>query len=289
VWLDEQELQIGDSLSGKMDQGLSRSRYGVVILSPAFFAKHWPKKELAGLRALEDAGRKVILPIWHNVDKATVARFSPPLADSFAANSDQGMFTLAAMISKVVFQKGTGSPSAESPSIARRFVELLESTPSKSAVLNFLKHHFRYLRWQRDFHFAPYKLGGIDFDGYAAIFAHRWYLTLVTFTEVWQDPFEADDQGQPKVSNPIESCISAIKSLQRRFGSDESMQQQVKELFPVWVGVPDVKFFVFAGRRRWIDATQDKHELWSDLLRNSGDIEIRSYDHILDRMREVRT
>src|ERR1035441_5591512 len=131
VWLDEQELQIGDSLSGKMDQGLSRSRYGVVILSPAFFAKHWPKKELAGLRALEDAGRKVILPIWHNVDKATVARFSPPLADSFAANSDQGMFTLAAMISKVVFQKGTGSPSAESPSIARRFVELLESTPSK--------------------------------------------------------------------------------------------------------------------------------------------------------------
>jgi len=64
VWLDEHELTVGDSLSEKIDEGLSQSRFGAVILSPAFFAKHWPKKELAGLRAREEEAQKVILPIW---------------------------------------------------------------------------------------------------------------------------------------------------------------------------------------------------------------------------------
>jgi hypothetical protein len=55
VWLDEHELTVGDSLSEKIDEGLSQSRFGAVILSPAFFAKHWPKKELSGLRDRADA------------------------------------------------------------------------------------------------------------------------------------------------------------------------------------------------------------------------------------------
>lgn len=33
VWLDEFELQLGDSLREKIDQGLSLSRFGVVVLS----------------------------------------------------------------------------------------------------------------------------------------------------------------------------------------------------------------------------------------------------------------
>src|SRR5690349_18227727 len=69
VWLDEHELKLGDSLTGKIDHGLARSRFGVVILSDHFFAKKWPRAELAGLRAMEEDGKKVILPIWHGVDK----------------------------------------------------------------------------------------------------------------------------------------------------------------------------------------------------------------------------
>src|SRR5690606_12656593 len=37
VWLDETELKIGDSLRRKIDQGLARSSFGVVIFSRAFF------------------------------------------------------------------------------------------------------------------------------------------------------------------------------------------------------------------------------------------------------------
>src|ERR1700679_1154193 len=68
VWYDEITLKIGDSLRRKIDEGLARSRYGIVVLSPAFFSKEWPKYELDGLvaREMSDA-MKVILPVWHNV------------------------------------------------------------------------------------------------------------------------------------------------------------------------------------------------------------------------------
>ena len=42
VWYDEFELRIGDSLRRKIDHGLARSRFGIVVLSPSFFAKKWP-------------------------------------------------------------------------------------------------------------------------------------------------------------------------------------------------------------------------------------------------------
>ncbi len=49
VWFDEFELRIGDSLRRKIDKGVARSRFGLVVLSPAFFAKGWPQYELDGL------------------------------------------------------------------------------------------------------------------------------------------------------------------------------------------------------------------------------------------------
>ncbi|WP_018403074.1 toll/interleukin-1 receptor domain-containing protein [Marinobacter gelidimuriae] len=87
VWYDEGTLKVGDSLRQKIDQGLSSSRYGVVVLSGAFFAKNWPQYELNGLVAREMAGGKVILPIWHKVSKDEVLSYSPTLADKVALNT----------------------------------------------------------------------------------------------------------------------------------------------------------------------------------------------------------
>jgi hypothetical protein len=39
VWYDEFSLKVGDSLRAKIDEGLSQSDFGVVIVSPAFFKK----------------------------------------------------------------------------------------------------------------------------------------------------------------------------------------------------------------------------------------------------------
>ena len=49
VWYDEAALTLGDSLNRSIDAGLSRSRFGVVILSRHFFEKEWPQRELDGL------------------------------------------------------------------------------------------------------------------------------------------------------------------------------------------------------------------------------------------------
>jgi hypothetical protein len=43
VWFDEFSLKIGDSIRRSLDRGLSQSRFGVVVLSKAFFAKQWPQ------------------------------------------------------------------------------------------------------------------------------------------------------------------------------------------------------------------------------------------------------
>lgn len=102
VWLDEFELTLGDSLRRKIDHGLSRSRYGIVVLSPAFFSKEWPNKELDGLVARQDGRDKVVLPIWHNVSASDVVRFSPMLADKVAVSTSRGMLNVATMVSESV-------------------------------------------------------------------------------------------------------------------------------------------------------------------------------------------
>ncbi|MGA9762644.1 MAG: DUF1883 domain-containing protein [Gaiellaceae bacterium] len=57
VWYDEFELKIGDSLRQKIDQGIAKSRFGVVVLSHSFFAKGWPQYELDGLVTMAVASR----------------------------------------------------------------------------------------------------------------------------------------------------------------------------------------------------------------------------------------
>ena len=87
IWYDEATLKLGDSLRQSIDKGLLNSRYGVVVLSTAFFAKNWTQYELNGLVTKEMAGEKVVLPIWHKVSKDEVAGYSPTLADKVALNS----------------------------------------------------------------------------------------------------------------------------------------------------------------------------------------------------------
>lgn len=91
VWFDATALLVGDSLRGKIDEGLSHSRYGIVILSPNFFRKPWPQQELDGLVSKEVSGIKVILPVWHNIDFEGVRARSPMLAGRLAAKSSDGM------------------------------------------------------------------------------------------------------------------------------------------------------------------------------------------------------
>lgn len=91
IWYDEFSLTVGDSLRRSIDRGLAQSRFGIVVLSPNFFKKEWPQKELDGLATRETNGVKVILPVWHNVSRKDVARYSPTLADRVAVSTSKGL------------------------------------------------------------------------------------------------------------------------------------------------------------------------------------------------------
>jgi len=87
IWYDEFTLTVGDSLRQSIDKGLVASRFGIVVLSKAFFNKNWPQYELDGLVARQGVGYKVILPIWHGITREDVLTYSPSLADKLALNS----------------------------------------------------------------------------------------------------------------------------------------------------------------------------------------------------------
>ncbi|WP_261627270.1 toll/interleukin-1 receptor domain-containing protein, partial [Pseudoalteromonas holothuriae] len=102
VWYDEFNLNLGDSLLQSIQKGLIESDYGLVVLSPNFFKKHWTQAELDGLFSLEIATGKKIIPIWHQLTFEDVAKESPILAGRLAANSSAGISTIARQIESVV-------------------------------------------------------------------------------------------------------------------------------------------------------------------------------------------
>lgn len=103
VWYDEFELKVGDSLRRKIDQGIARSRFGLVVLSKSFFAKDWPNYELDGLVTMSVSGRQVLLPVWHEISKDEVMSHSPSLADRVALRtSDYGVGEIAAELADVI-------------------------------------------------------------------------------------------------------------------------------------------------------------------------------------------
>lgn len=85
VWYDDMVLNWGDDLRPMIDNGLVNCRFGIVVLSKAFLAKKkWTEHELNGLFAREQAGRSLVLPIWHGISRGDLLAYSPALADRLA-------------------------------------------------------------------------------------------------------------------------------------------------------------------------------------------------------------
>ena len=101
VWYDEFELKIGHRLRHKIDKGLAASRFGVVVLSPAFFfGRRWTEYELDGLVAKMVPGEQVLLPVWHNVTGQEVMEYSPSLVDLVALST--ATHTVEAIAAEIV-------------------------------------------------------------------------------------------------------------------------------------------------------------------------------------------
>lgn len=63
-WLDEAEIHWGDSITAKVSEGLGKSRFVIVVLSPAFLGKNWPQRELNAILNMEaSTGEVRVLPL----------------------------------------------------------------------------------------------------------------------------------------------------------------------------------------------------------------------------------
>ncbi|MGN0727998.1 TIR domain-containing protein [Treponema sp.] len=89
VWYDKNEIKLGDSMRQKIDEGLKKSRFGIVVLSPDYIkdGKYWTKTELDSLFQLESVNGNRIIPIWHKLLKKDVMAYSPIIAGRLAAST----------------------------------------------------------------------------------------------------------------------------------------------------------------------------------------------------------
>lgn len=144
VWYDEFSLRLGDSLQGGIEEGLKKSRFGVVVLSRAFFAKKWPRRELEGLLARESvSGDRVLLPVWHKVTHEEVYNYSPIVAGVVAVSTSSGRAFVVRKIVERVAPQNVVSVSASS----RLSYGLPNSRLFTYGTAISLEQLGRYLRW----------------------------------------------------------------------------------------------------------------------------------------------
>ena len=129
VWYDESELKIGDRLHQSIDKGIAKSGYGIVILSENFFKKDWPQRELEGLVAKEIEGRKVILPLWHNVNATFIRSKSLLLAGLIGIPTSKGIAFIVQKVLEIV------KPGGKSPLSPRPAIELPKGQESRRSIL----------------------------------------------------------------------------------------------------------------------------------------------------------
>ena len=118
VWLDDIQMSIGSSIRESIDDGLSQSEYGIVILSESYFegTSEW---ELNGLVEKQTNEEDVILPVWYEIDYDYVYQQSPSLADIIAEEIDEeNVQSVATSIYRVVDGKSgeSGEWGGDTPS-----------------------------------------------------------------------------------------------------------------------------------------------------------------------------
>lgn len=97
VWYDEYSLEIGDSLTEAIQDGIKNCKKAIVIVSPNFISNEkWIRYELQSLLVKQITNNeKIILPIWHNVDENDLKEESYYLLDKLAGNTNNGIDALA--------------------------------------------------------------------------------------------------------------------------------------------------------------------------------------------------
>lgn len=120
-WLDSAEILWGDSITGRINEGLRSSEYGLLCLSERYIERPWPESEMAAVFALQNtSGKKRVLPLILSGRDAVLQRY--PLIGGLAYREfSAGVTTIADELSKLL------QPSARSADELRVSIESAHS------------------------------------------------------------------------------------------------------------------------------------------------------------------
>jgi hypothetical protein len=127
IWVDALEMQIGDSLNKKIEQGISNSGWLGIVLSPHSVASPWVEKELNAALALELERQSVfVLPLLYRECKIPLFLRDKVYAD-FRDSYEAGLETLLRKI-RPAFEPATLAVlmSGSIPSIKAKFAEIAQ-------------------------------------------------------------------------------------------------------------------------------------------------------------------
>jgi len=100
VWLDERELNVGDSLTRRIGDALNSNDFMIVVLSPASVRSEWVKHELAEAMTREiKQKRVVVLPVIYRRCQIPPFLTDKKYAD-FTLDSDSALHTLVRSIKR---------------------------------------------------------------------------------------------------------------------------------------------------------------------------------------------
>jgi hypothetical protein len=92
VWYDDYVLMPGDSIREKINEGLRVCPYGLVVLSPRFYAKSWPQRELNSLFSLmTNATDRRLIPVVLDMSFKDLGSRDPLLADIKGLSAEVGV------------------------------------------------------------------------------------------------------------------------------------------------------------------------------------------------------
>jgi hypothetical protein len=275
VWLDEFEIHVGDSLRQKLDHGLAESRFGVIVLSHKFFEKTWTQRELGALFAIEEdaSSRKVILPVWHNVSRMDVVRYSPLLADRRAATTESGIEAAGALVARAVItaeEQGQGRKLQGSKRpLARRMAEVVDRG-DRLALAHLLSIHKKVLESVFDYG-AGETIRVVDDGDGIVVSVCGLQLSMAGYRSYNMGLASTAGAGcsVQDLTYQVSPCLDLVRSLIETQKADAPHSHSV----------------ICFGRRK--DLTDEHRSSLNEIVASlrSEDIEIRSYDWLLENGR----
>ena len=94
VWFDDDVLMVGDNYRHSIEHGLKNSKFGIVIVSPNFIKKEWPRIEFNAMIARARRNEIKILPVWHNITEEEINQHIPALAEFIGIKSEKNIGTI---------------------------------------------------------------------------------------------------------------------------------------------------------------------------------------------------